>query len=74
MAGFVTSPLVSRPGHIVDGATGLTGLGMQSPQSFALKDDGLISRQTGGESEAIKLLNSFLSDGHGTICKAFPHP
>ena len=60
--GFVTSPLVSRPGHIVDGATGLTGLGIQSPQSFALKDDGLISRQTGGESEAIKLLNSFLSE------------
>jgi len=60
--GFVTSPLVSRPGHIVDGATGLTGLGMQSPQSFALKDDGLLSRQTGGENEASKLLNSFLSD------------
>ena len=45
---FVTSPLVGRPGQIVDGATGLTGLGVQSPQSFALKDDGLISRQTGG--------------------------
>ncbi len=60
--GFVTSPLVGRPRKFIDGGAGLTELGVQSPESFALKDDGLINRQTGGESEAIKVLNSFLSD------------
>ena len=60
--GFVTSPLVGRPRKIIDGGAGLIELDVQSPESFALKDDGLISRQTGGESEAIKVLNSFLSD------------
>ena len=58
--GFVTSPLVGRPRKIIDGGAGLIELDVQSPESFALKDDGLINRQTGGESEAIKVLNSFL--------------
>ena len=60
--GFVSSPLVSRPTRVLDGGAELRSLGIKSPKSFALKDDGLTSRQTGGESEAFKLLNSFLSE------------
>ena len=72
--GFVSSPLVSRPTQVVNGGAELISLGIQSPESFAVKDDGLTSRQTGGESEAINLLNSFISERSQKYLKGLSSP
>jgi deoxyribodipyrimidine photo-lyase len=59
---FVSSPLVPAPRAIVDGSGDLASEGIQSPDVFNLADDGIQSRQQGGESKGKQVLASFLKE------------
>lgn len=57
---FAVSPLVPAPRTLVDGAGDLVSEGVRGPASFGLSDDGLVSRQAGGEPAGNEVLRDFL--------------
>ena len=58
----VASPLVPAPRAIEDGSGSLVSEPILEPRAFGLKEDGLVDRQAGGESEGLAVLDDFLKE------------